>query len=219
MAGSKRTTLVLQARDLRLLEALETMRVIDRQQAEVVGIEFAEDAAAAARQRLDQVTTGDVEQLELAFPPQSFGEEAFIEQSGAETPPKPPPSPPPRPDQIPPPPPEPVPPLPSSRIRMAGRSRIAFTMPAEETSLEFTLVAILDACRRWPMSLDINAAPDPEFSIGVLGEIFEHDWLAVLVSSENWRQTTDALIGGIGGGDALRQPLANAARRLAFRAS
>ena len=155
--------------------------------------------------------------LIVEFPPQSFGEEAFIEQPGAETPPKPPPSP--RPDQIPPPPPEPVPPLPSSRIRMAGRSRIAFTMPAEEKSLEFTLVAILDACRRWPMSLDINAAPDPQFSIGVLGEIFEHDWLAVLVSSENWRQTTDALVGGIGGGDALRQPLADAARRLAFRAS
>src|SRR5207237_3799331 len=57
--------------------------------------------------------------LIVEFPPQSFGEEAFIEQPGAETPPKPPPSP--RPDQIPPPPPEPVPPLPSSRIRMAGR--------------------------------------------------------------------------------------------------
>ncbi len=36
MAGTKRTTLVLQERDLRLLEALETMRVIDRQQASVV---------------------------------------------------------------------------------------------------------------------------------------------------------------------------------------
>ena len=36
MAGTKRTTLVLQERDLRLLEALETMRVIDRPQASVV---------------------------------------------------------------------------------------------------------------------------------------------------------------------------------------
>jgi hypothetical protein len=36
MAGTKRTTLVLQERDLGLLEALETMRVIDRQLAKVV---------------------------------------------------------------------------------------------------------------------------------------------------------------------------------------
>jgi hypothetical protein len=36
MAGTKRTTLVLQERDLRLLEALQTMRVIDRQQSSVV---------------------------------------------------------------------------------------------------------------------------------------------------------------------------------------
>lgn len=36
MAGSNRTNIVLQERDLRLLEALETMRVIDREQAKVV---------------------------------------------------------------------------------------------------------------------------------------------------------------------------------------
>jgi len=36
MAGTKHTTLVLQERDLRLLESLETMRVIDREQAKVV---------------------------------------------------------------------------------------------------------------------------------------------------------------------------------------
>ena len=36
MAGNNRTSIVLQERDLRLLEALETMRVIDREQAKVV---------------------------------------------------------------------------------------------------------------------------------------------------------------------------------------
>ena len=36
MAGNNRMSIVLQQRDLRLLEALETMRVIDRQQAKVV---------------------------------------------------------------------------------------------------------------------------------------------------------------------------------------
>jgi hypothetical protein len=36
MAGSKRTSIILQERDLRLLEALQTMRVISREQARVV---------------------------------------------------------------------------------------------------------------------------------------------------------------------------------------
>jgi Replication-relaxation len=36
MAGNKRTSIMLQDRDLRLLEALESMRVIDREQAKVV---------------------------------------------------------------------------------------------------------------------------------------------------------------------------------------
>jgi hypothetical protein len=36
MAGNKRTSIVLQERDFRLLEALETMRVIDREQAKIV---------------------------------------------------------------------------------------------------------------------------------------------------------------------------------------
>ena len=38
MAGTRRTTVVLQERDLRLLEALGTMRVIDREQARVVAV-------------------------------------------------------------------------------------------------------------------------------------------------------------------------------------
>jgi hypothetical protein len=37
MAGNSKTSLVLQERDLKLMEALETMRVIDREQAKIVG--------------------------------------------------------------------------------------------------------------------------------------------------------------------------------------
>ena len=51
----------------RLGEALKA-----RQQAEVVGIELDEAAAAAARQRLDEVIVGDIERLDLDFPPGSF---------------------------------------------------------------------------------------------------------------------------------------------------
>jgi O-antigen biosynthesis protein len=43
-----------------------------RQNAEVVGIERDEAAAAVARMRLDEVIVGDVEQLALDFPPGSF---------------------------------------------------------------------------------------------------------------------------------------------------
>jgi 2-polyprenyl-3-methyl-5-hydroxy-6-metoxy-1,4-benzoquinol methylase len=40
--------------------------------AHVVGIELDEDAAAEARQVCDEVLVGDVESMELPFPPQSF---------------------------------------------------------------------------------------------------------------------------------------------------
>ncbi len=43
-----------------------------RQNASVSGIEFDANAAAAARQRLDHVWAGDVEQLDLQIPPGSF---------------------------------------------------------------------------------------------------------------------------------------------------
>ena len=43
-----------------------------RQSAEVVGVEFNEGAAAAARQRLDRVVVGDIEQMEPGFTAGSF---------------------------------------------------------------------------------------------------------------------------------------------------
>jgi 2-polyprenyl-3-methyl-5-hydroxy-6-metoxy-1,4-benzoquinol methylase len=51
----------------RLGEALKA-----RQEVRVVGLELNESAATAARQRLDEVFVGDVEQLDIDFPPASF---------------------------------------------------------------------------------------------------------------------------------------------------
>ena len=45
-------------------------------------------------------------------------------------------------------------------IRAAGQSRVAFTMPDDETALPLTLDALLDACRRWPLALDGAARND-----------------------------------------------------------
>lgn len=96
--------------------------------------------------------------LIVEFPPQSLGEEAFLEASPAldrdlskELPTLPE-------DPT-------VPgPLPAARIRMSGPSRVAFTMPAGTTRLPFTLDAVLGAMRKWPPNLDINARLDEEYS-------------------------------------------------------
>jgi len=45
-------------------------------------------------------------------------------------------------------------------IRAAGPSRLVFAMPEGEDSLPFTLDALLDACRRWPLHLDSAAQPE-----------------------------------------------------------
>ena len=43
--------------------------------------------------------------------------------------------------------------FPLAYVRMAGRSRVAFSMPATETTLQYTLLDILKAFRTWPMHL------------------------------------------------------------------
>jgi hypothetical protein len=58
-------------------------------------------------------------------------------------------------------PPHAVPIPPQVPIRAAGPSRLVFAMPADEAELQFTLDALLDACRRWPLHLDGGAQPEP----------------------------------------------------------
>jgi hypothetical protein len=47
--------------------------------------------------------------------------------------------------------------LPVSRIRMSGPSRLAFSMPEDIDELPLSLDAVLEAMRVWPLSLDHNA--------------------------------------------------------------
>ncbi len=161
--------------------------------------------------------------LIIELPPQSFGEEAFLDKTGPEVASNPTGK-----DKFPETTPsadaknvasagETLPPMPSARIRMAGRSRIAYVMPAEETELAFTIEAILDACRRWPMRLDVNAVPDPpHFRLKDFG--VSDQWLANVAASDGWAQATQELVGALGGAQALQKSLAGAARRVATKA-
>ena len=57
---------------------------------------------------------------------------------------------------------EPTPPeLPAARVRMSGRSRVAISMPAGTSTIAFDLPSMLAALRDWPMRLDFNASADP----------------------------------------------------------
>ena len=172
--------------------------------------------------------------LTVEFPPQSFGEEALLDETGAEVPANevfpescdkdqleppnnPSPNPPPgllrRKNKSIPTPGETFKGLAQIRIRMGGPSRIAFDMPDAESELAFTVEAILDACRRWPMRLDVNAVPDPprfRFRRDLLG--FRDLWLGSVVSSNAWKETTKTLVDTLGGAHEKR--LAAAARRI-----
>jgi hypothetical protein len=164
--------------------------------------------------------------LIVELPPQSFGEEAFLDKTAPEV------------STVPtgkevypesadkadgvakknvPSPGTTLPPLPSSRIRMAGPSRLAFSMPAVEADLAFTIEAILDACRRWPMRLDVNAVPDPA-RFRLLDYAVLDPWLTRVAASGSWAQATETLVDVLGGDRAIRASLAGGARRVAAKA-
>jgi hypothetical protein len=88
-------------------------------------------------------------------------------------------------------------------------------MPATEQSLPYTLDAVLDAMRRWSLSLDISARPEPpsRFVIDVSHRLSE----GVLTSGDTWRLTRAELMRSIAGvgGDALANALAASAHRVA----
>jgi hypothetical protein len=155
--------------------------------------------------------------LLLVLPPQSFGEEAFLDATGTEKhdsaevsdavgyPPKNSPEP----GQ----PAEKIRPLPAARMRMSGPSRIAVTMPAGVDAIDFTIAGVLEACRTWPLRLDLNAAAEPHI-FAMQPEPFgavplDKEWLQKVVASAGWGDLSHVLESALAesGGAALVQAL------------
>lgn len=141
----------------------------------------------------------------LQLPPQSFGEQALIEATGpevddaddaAEVSDEPKntfePS-----DEI-------APPLGRTRIRMSGPTRLAFTMPANVTSIPFTLEAILLACRTWPARRALTA--QPVAPVGVADAPLDDAAFLVKVTGlaefDTMRGTLNGALGDLGVPDA-----------------
>jgi len=88
--------------------------------------------------------------------------------------------------------------LPASRVRMAGPSRLAFTMPAGEDGLDFTLAAVLEAMRTWPLRLDVSAKPDPPPRRGRAQKVVSiADSLGNVHLAERWAGTRHDLVSGL----------------------
>ncbi len=129
--------------------------------------------------------------LLLVLPPQSFGEEAFLDATGTEknesaevsSAPGYPKKNSPAPGQ----PAEPTGPLPAARMRMSGPSRIAVTMPAGVDAIDFTFAGVLKACRTWPLRLDAAAAPEPTVRPDLIAAApLDKGWLQSVVASAGW---------------------------------
>jgi hypothetical protein len=113
--------------------------------------------------RLDRAA--DDALIRVEFPPQSFGEEAFLlvagqsfDSGGQDVEVTKNPDYPPRnvtgaDDAMP-------ASLPVARIRMAGKSRVVVAMPVDQDSISFDLPSVLAALRDWPMRLAPAATPD-----------------------------------------------------------
>lgn len=130
------------------------------------------------------------------LPPQSFGEEAFqLAEPNLK---------------------EPVPPLPSARVRMSGPSRLAFVMPPGETSLPYTLAAVLEAMRTWPLQLAAGALPDPDRP-----SLRPGDWLVEALASTSVSQAVERLSGALdrAGAEGVASAIEEAGRRVAQRAA
>ncbi|MDQ1474401.1 MAG: hypothetical protein QOJ99_5881, partial [Bryobacterales bacterium] len=139
-------------------------------------------------------TAGNPAYLIVELPAQSFGEQAYLDETGPEVPAAPAK---PFPESGPvarniPGAAEAIPNLPSSKIRMAGKSRLAFTMPADLAQMPLTVDAIMAAIRTWPQRRDVLAAPEPNVRL-VQGKGLTGSWLQAVTASDDWRAKSIAI--------------------------
>lgn len=171
--------------------------------------------------RLERESGGGSARMIVEFPPQSFGEEAFLETSNADAvdgnevsddPDYP--------NKNVPTPGEPVPPLPSSRIRIAGRSRLVYAMPSSQSEFPYTLAAVLEAMRTWPLVLDSSALPDPGLKLARLpsGPFATAE---LLEAATVWNATAAQIVNGLEarGMKGIGAAIQNSAMRVAERAA
>lgn len=188
----------------------------------LVGTLFYENlhVVRGAAPRLERIDVTKSARLILELPPQSFGEEAYLDATGPEVPTGT--SAPEKFDErnnTPTQNAEPLRPLPAVRMRMAGPSRLAFTMPTGTTGIAYTFDGILEACRTWPMvrAMAAQAEPRPRptpFSL-------DAGFLLGLIASPEFQQSRDFMADSlttIGGAD-LDRLARNAADRIAHAAT
>ncbi len=163
----------------------------------------------------------------VEFPPQSFGEESYLDATGEEVgsdsnpqenkfpeaskidgyPQK---------NKTSGEPAEDVPSLAGTRVRMAGRSRVAYVMPTNEPNWPFSINGVLSAMGNWKMRLDINAAPDFTPTLAKPGQ-FDRKWLREYVIKnpafkENAKKVVEALEAS--GAKRIGRPLLRSARKV-----
>lgn len=180
------------------------------------------------RARLERTDPNAAAYLIVEFPPQSFGEEAFLAvatqaepEAGEEGPEvTTDPNYPARNERQSA---EPLPPLPSARVRMAGRSRLAFLMPASVTDLPFSLAAVLAAMRAWPLSLPLGALPDPDPPPRFFerADVSLGGFLEAAVAATSWKTTTLGLLDALDGlaGSGVHEDVEAAGARVGARAA
>jgi hypothetical protein len=121
---------------------------------------------AGAKVSLKRVDAGEEALLVLDLPPQSFGEEAYLEDTGPEVEGKDDEDFKGEPgfdnkntsvsdDEA-----DGVPAPGETRIRISGPTRLAFVMPDDVTSLPYTVEALLNAARTWPQRRSLSAVAD-----------------------------------------------------------
>lgn len=191
--------------------------------------------ATGAPPRLVKINSNKSAAIILRFPPQHFGEQAFLEKTGPEAKVEPGDDPfqetskefnvdatnngdetiesknvetdsaha------------EPVGSLPAAKMRMAGPSRLVFSMPADESELELGYNEILDACRRWPMRLSVLAAPEHRYTK------VDKKWLKDLTTSRSWAAARELLSNAVASvaSQAAVSAVNAAARRIAKQAA